>query len=532
VLTPPTASARLAAVDHLAPSPSALTRSVAAATIVAAVLRVFHLGYQSLWVDEVFTWRSAGQGGALTVRDLLENVHGPLYALVLSVWVLLMGESEWVLRAPSALAGVLCVPAMAWLAHRWLGRNSVIPAAWLVAASPFLVWYSQETRNYSWLVLWAILSVASLLELQRRSTAGNFGRAFGALLLGLFTNFSFAFLGPLQLRLWLGVDRTARRRRIIVLGVMALALAIVLLPWLKNRHHLGDWSRLLPGHVPAASEIALRGETTFHAAAVPFTLHAFAVGYTLGPSLRELKQHPGAGTLRRHAGELAVTGAVFGVLGVLGLVALARRRRLVDALLWSVAPVLLVSYFASHNVKVFHPRYVAVALPCVLLAFAAALTDMRPLFRRGFGIAIAALWSVSLYHHYFVPEYAREDYRGAVAAIRATVVPGEQVLAVGCPDPVAFYGRGLWVESWWLGFAATPAKMREKFEATVSRAPGTWVVLSRGEDLDPGDRFASWLSLRYPHAARSTFTGVRVWHITKSDGGESPGAERTPASHP
>jgi hypothetical protein len=306
-------------------------------------------------------------------------------------------------------------------------------------------------------------------------------------------------------------------------------MVIVLLPWLKNRQHLGDWSRLAPGHVPAASEVALRGESTFHAAAVPFTLHAFTVGYTLGPSLRELKQRPGAGTLRRHAGELAVTGIVFGILGILGLAALARRRRLVDALLWAVAPMLLVSYVASQNVKVFHPRYVAVALPCVLLAFAAALADMRPPLRRAFGVAIAALWCVSLYHHYFVPEYAREDYRGAVAAIRAAMAPREQVLAVGCPDPVAFYGRGLWIETWWLGFAATPGKMREKFEGVASRAPGTWVVLSRAEDLDPGDRFATWLSSRYPRASRSAFTGVRVWHITQPDSGGSPGAQRPPA---
>jgi hypothetical protein len=72
--------------------------------------------------------------------------------------------------------------------------------------------------------------------------------------------------------------------------------------------------------------------------------------------------------------------------------------------------------------------------------------------------------------------------------------------------------------------------MRRRFEAAVSRANGTWVVLSRGEDLDPGDVFARWLSSRYPLAVRSTYTGVRMWHIKPSDGGESPAADRTPAS--
>ena len=530
--THPPASARLAAVDPPAPPTSALIRSVTAATLVAAVLRVFRLGHQSLWVDEIFTWHSAGGRGDLTLRDVLENVHGPLYSLALHFWMGLAGSSEVALRAPSALAGVLCVPAMAWLAHRWLGRSSVTPAAWLVAGSPFLIWYSQETRNYSWLVLWAIVSIASLLELQRRASAKAFSRVLAVLAAGLLTNFSFALLGPFQLRLWLGGDPASRRRRQVALGVVTLLLALVALPWLPRIAGTWDWSRLSPQRAVVSGEVALRGTTTFHAAAVPFALHAFAVGYTLGPSLRELKARPGAGVLVRHAGELAVTGMLFGSLGVLGLLALARRRRLADALLWMVAPTLLVSYFASHNFKVFHPRYIAVAMPCMLLAFAAALADMRPALRRLFGAGIAALWCVSLYHHYFVPEYAREDYRGAMAAVRAGAVPGEQVLAVGAPDPVEFYGRGLRVGRWWLGFAATPGKMQERFEGALSQAAGTWVVLSRGEDLDPGDRFARWLSSRYPDAGRWTFAGVRVWHVTQQDRSQSPGAEgRSPAAH-
>ena len=526
------ASARLAVADRLAPPTSALIRSVAVATLVAAALRVFRLGHQSLWVDEILTWRSAGGGGAMSLRDVLENVHGPLYAVALHLWMRIAGDSEWALRAPSALAGILCVPAMAWLATRWLGRASAAPAAWLAAGSPFLVWYSQETRNYSWLVLWAIVSVASLLELQRRSSARAFGRALVSIAAGLLTNFSFAFLAPFQLWLWLGGEPSTRPRRLAALAGLALLLALVALPWVPRAASTWDWGRLAPRRAPEAGEVALRGATTFHAAAVPFALHAFAVGYTLGPSLRELKARPGDGPLLAHAPELAVTVLVFGPLGVLGLLALARRKRLADTLLWCVAPVLLVSYFACHNFKVFHPRYLAVALPCVLLAFAAALTDMRPVLRRLFGFGIAALWCVSLYHHYFIAQYAREDYRGALAAVRAGAAAGEQVLGVGSPDPVEFYGRGLDVERWWLGFAATPVKMRARFEEALAKARGTWVVLSRSEDLDPEDRFAAWLSSRYPHARRWTFTGVRVWHVTQQDRGEVPGAGTSRVSVP
>lgn len=525
------APARLAVDSRPVPPTSALFRSVAAATLVAAALRLFRLGHQSLWIDEVFTWQSAGAGAALTWRDLLENVHGPLYSLVLHAWMGVAGSSEWALRAPSAVAGILTVPAMAWLAARWLGREVAAPAAWLAAGSPFLVWYSQETRNYACLVLWAVVATAALLEARRRPAIPVALGAAGAMAAALLTNLAFLLLLPLELRLWLGGDPGTRRRRLALLGALAAALALVLLPWLPHIASTWDWSRLGPRHA-GPGEVPLRGSMTFHVAAVPFALHAFAVGYTLGPSLRELRVLGGTGALAGHWPELATTGLLFGLLGLLALVALARRGRLADAALWCLAPTLAVSYFAIHNFKVFHPRYIAISLPCVLIAAAAALVDLGPLARRGFAAAIAALWAVSLYHHYFVPAYGREDYRGALAAVRAGIRPGERVLATGCEEPVDFYGRGLRVVDWWLGFSADPVRMRLRFDEATAGAGGTWVVLSRSEDLDPQDHFARWLSSRYPGAERLAFSGVRVWHVKAQDLHAPAEADRPRAAAP
>lgn len=139
-------------------------------------------------------------GGALSLKDLLENVHGPLYSLVLHLWTSVAGDARWSLRFPSAIAGVLTVPAFAWLAGRWLGRDAVTPAAWLAAGSPFLVWYSQEARNYSLLVLCVCASAAALLELQRRCDLAGVGRYLGLAAMAMLSNLSFALLAPLHLR--------------------------------------------------------------------------------------------------------------------------------------------------------------------------------------------------------------------------------------------------------------------------------------------------------------------------------------------
>jgi len=486
---------------------------LAAATLVAAVLRLVGLGSQSLWIDEVFTWMSAGGTGPFGRQELLENVHGPAFSVAVHTAMRWFGDREWVLRLPSALAGIAMVPALAWVAGRWIGPRAIVPAAWLAAGSPFLVWYAQEARNYSWLMLFATLSAGALLSLHRRVDAARVIATVATVGLGLLSNLSFALLAPLHLKWWWSgpeVTRAARRR---TLGLALLVLAGVAAPWLPQIARTWDWSRLHPARAAAADTPALRGSTTFHVAAVPYALHTFAVGPTLGPSPRELRAHAALAALGHHAPAIAATALTFGVLAVLGLRALARRRRVADTLLWLGVPMLVVCWFAFQNFKVFHPRYLAVSMPGVLLVLAAAFADLRGLARVGLALAVAGLWALSLQHLHFDPSYRREDYRGALAAVRAAIAPGEQVVAVGCEEPVVYYGRGLVVERWWLGHVERPERMRETWKQTTERATGTWVVLSRSEDLDPRGRFAAWLEAQYPDAPPHRFAGVTLWHL-------------------
>ena len=504
---PPTTASRSTPFD------SALLRTIIAATLVAALLRLFRLGHQSLWIDEQFSLAAAGVPGPIAWRDLLDNVHGPLHALAVALAAALGGTSEWVLRLPSALAGIALVPAMAWLAARWSGRETAAPAAWLTAGAPFLVWYSQECRNYAFLILASVLATAALLELQRRCRTAGVLRYLAAAVAAALSNLSFALLLPLHARLWLAAGPT-RRERLVALGVTAAALLLVLLPWLPAIGGIWDWSRLVRGGGAPAGEVALRTGTTFHVAAVPFALHAFAMGYSGGPNLHELRADPVA-AVRAHVPELALAGVVFGVLGSLGLMAVARRRRLLDTGLWLVAPALVVSYFAAHNFKVFHPRYVAVSLPCFLLVVAAAFADMGPRARRAWGLAVALLWAGSLARATFEAKYGREDYRGAMAEVRKHVAPGEVVLAVGAPEPVEWYGRGLDVKRLWLGFASQPARLFSVMDDSLRGARGCWVVLSRPEDLDPTGQFQKLVM--DPHTSKGSenwnFSGVRVTHL-------------------
>lgn len=488
-----------------------------AATLAALALRLFRLGHPSLWIDEALTWLSAGVGRPFGTAELFENVHGPIYVALLHAWGSALGESEFALRLPSALFGAATVPAMAWLGVRWLGRETAVPAAWLTAGSPFLVWYSQEVRNYSLLVLATVTACALMLELRERLRPWPLAGYLAAAIVGALSNFSFAFLAPVHLRWWFsGKDRA---RRLAWSVAAAAILAIALLPWIPTVARTWDWSRLSPGRAAPSHEEPLRGAIpTFHAAAVPFALYSFAAGYTLGPSLRELRTEPAAVALRRNALPVAATAIVFGALGVAGALALRRRGKLGEALLWILPATLIVTWFALNNFKVFHPRYLAVAFPPILLAIAAAFADFKPAPRLALGIAVVALWAVSLAHLWFAPRFGKEDYRGAIARIRAGSQAGERLIVAGADHPVDYYNRGfLPLERLWLGFARDP----ERLDRELDRArgdDGAWIVLSRGEDLDPERRFARRIGERFPAAERFATEGVEVWRIPAAAG--------------
>ena len=106
--------------------------------------------------------------------------------------------------------------------------------------------------------------------------------------------------------------------------------------------------------------------------------------------------------------------------------------------------------------------------------------------RAGGDLECLALWNLA-----FDPRFAREDYRGAAAIIRARAQAEEQVLAVYSFEPMEYYMRGsLPVRPLWLGLVAEPRRLDAALDAELARAAGSWVVLSRAEDLDPEGVFA------------------------------------------
>jgi mannosyltransferase len=208
---------------------------LAALVAAAAALRFTRIGHQSFWLDESYTVDLVQR----PFGDMLSGVASdestpPLYYVLAWLWEKVFGHGEAGLRSLSAVFGTLAVP-VAWRAAReWFGspRAGLVAAA-LVAFNPFFVWYSQEARAYSLLVLMALLT---LLFLARRA----YGWWALTAALALCTHYFAAFLLVPEAIWLLWPDRRNRRAWLAIGSVVAVAIALI--PLALHQRDLGHTS--------------------------------------------------------------------------------------------------------------------------------------------------------------------------------------------------------------------------------------------------------------------------------------------------
>ena len=215
------------------------------AVVVGAALRLWGVTAQSLWFDEWSTgWASSGSLGDLGFY--LRGVDGlpPPYFIGMWVWAHVFGHSVLALRAPSVIAGVATIAVMYATAQALgLPRRVARVVALLVAVNPMLVWYSQEARSYSLLVLFSALSLWAYAHVRTGGRDRDW-RYWGlACVASVSVHYFGVFLVAAEtVDLWR--RRPEQRARILVALRPTAVVVAVLAPWVlyqQLRHDPQDW---------------------------------------------------------------------------------------------------------------------------------------------------------------------------------------------------------------------------------------------------------------------------------------------------
>jgi mannosyltransferase len=376
------------------------------AVLAGALLRFPFLGHQSFWLDETYTVTIAGQHSLTGVWRSVKETEStpPLYYLLTWTWTSLVGSaSEAAVRAPSAAAGLLSVPASFVAVRRLVGQRVALGVAWLCATSPLLIWYSLDARAYSLLVLFSMLSVWALVNLLERPTARHWALWALAGAACLWTHYYAVFLlaGELAVIIW---RRPELRRALAGSAAVTVLLALPVLPvFLEQRSNTARtaWigQRPLIDRIEQAVREHAMGPNVpwaaLEAAGLVVATAAFLAGLVL--------------TARAGKGALSLVVLAASGIGV--------------PLLLSVTGV--ADYFFARNLLMVWIALAAVAA-LALVRLRTVPLIVYVVLSSATALAIESDW-----------RYQNADWRGAVASLRTSAGRSPVVVYPGLQAPVA-----------------------------------------------------------------------------------------------
>lgn len=282
-----------------------------------AVLYLWNLALLFPWMDEAGTLLAERGSLRELVRFAAEDVHPPLYYLLLYGWQRLPLGLDWAVQA-RALSVIFVLMGTVALDRFWASRfcertRITVLALWTL--SPCLLLYARMCRSYGLQALWAILATALLLRFLEKSTRRNAVLLMLSLLGALYTHYAagIALIATVNLSLWV----RGRWRESLTLDA---AIAIGYLPWIwRLAASLGAWGSHGQGYTLTGSNVL----------EVPVKLAYWAVSFVMGEAVPDAPLLLGALLIplaailvwsgARRTTELAWMGGPLALIGFIGV---------------------------------------------------------------------------------------------------------------------------------------------------------------------------------------------------------------------
>jgi uncharacterized membrane protein len=378
------------------------------------ILRLYDLGTESIWLDEGYSIHVSKLDFFQLLK--LEDDFPPLYYLLLHGWIKLFGDSEFSVRFPSLIFGVLSIGALYQVGTLLFDIKRGLIAGFLLAVSSFHIHYCQEARPYSLMVFLALCSMYGFIKCNKQwqwtSAAGYvlsstlliYSHVIGLFLLAaqnlyFLTQFLFC-RNELNLRLKQWV-------------VMQCVVGLLFLPWLPIFITQLAYDR--PSAwltVPGINDIRL-------------TLRSYVGGhiFKLSPLLVL------ASIITMNA--IKLTGgwaALFKSLFRLKLqIRYSDLRQNYLVLLWLSCPIAIPLILSQIMSPLYHTRYTIAAVPAIYLLLASGIGNMRHVAVRALVIGFIAFISLINVFSYY-DKTTKIDWRNIAQHIEQFALPEDMLI--------------------------------------------------------------------------------------------------------
>lgn len=418
----------------------------------SGILSHYILLRQSLRLDESQSLWQSSHSPERFLNIVAQDVHVPLYGLMLHFWQVVFGTGVSSARLLSLIFFLATIPLVYALGKKAYNRSVGLFAAVLLSVSPFMNWYANEIRMYSLLTFLTVASHYLFLTIYRPAvaetgpasarTSAETGpaQAGGAdeetgvpwyqhptvvwtlyaatALVGIYVHYFFALVLATQALFYLMQRKqfpAGSLRRFAVVGVL---VAAAITPWLWYVFQLG-----LAGNTrPVITE--------------PSTINLFN---TFSQFM--------FGFQNDHLNSLILSLWPLSVLLV--FVAVAKNKRLSSEslyfLLGAFFPILLAFTVSITFLPLFLTRYLIFSIPALYLLLGWFLSSYSPRTSLVLKTALVAAMLVTLtIQTYNANAPVKENYQEAAEYLSSSTKPAD-IIALSAPFtvyPIEYYYKG------------------------------------------------------------------------------------------
>ena len=171
----------------------------------------------SYWLDEIFSVVTSSEGMDRAIAFTFEDVHPPLYQIILAAWIGIFGDTETATRALSMSFSVASIGVLAALPRSVLGPGTIALIIAFYLPNAFFNFFAQETRSYGMLMFLSCLALNGIVR-------GSVPLMVAAAVLLSFTHFFGTLLG-LLLAVYMFLWAPTRRQFVLfsLLGAFLVA---------------------------------------------------------------------------------------------------------------------------------------------------------------------------------------------------------------------------------------------------------------------------------------------------------------------
>ncbi len=427
-------------------SANKLTATAVGLVLLGLVFRLYQLSAENITCDEGYSIRLAGLGIEQILRTLFRSdFNPPLHFLFLHYWIGFFGNSEFSARLPSAIFGALSIFAIYRLGSVAFGGRVGVIAALLLSLSWFLVYYSQEARAYSLMVLLTILSFHYFISLLKERSPRNSALYVASSALLLYTHLFGVFMIAAQNAYvaYLALSRRGDSRRALKRWALRewmlhqLALLALFSPWL---YALANQVFRAKGLVDASAWVIEKPTSaslfepfaSFAGSAWLLLLYAsvligsIAVAHLKGRQPFKGRSSPLNSLKERSSKGSENLGAQTEYIAKMSA---AERGKIALLLIWILAPTATALLLSYASVPIYIDKYLIGTAPALYLLVARAIDRICAVYRPVAAAAIAAAVALSLYGLWDNYETTNKKQSKEVASIiDANASPGDLVL--------------------------------------------------------------------------------------------------------